>query len=469
VKAPRAGGTTPLDPREAILGILRRVDDGAAFSNVLLYQTLSRRPFAAADQAFITEVTLGTLRQQGRLDYALAAVLDRPLASLPAPIRAVLRMGLYQILFLDRVPDAAAVDEAVRLARAHGHRGTAGLVNAVLRRLVSAGEAAPPPRSDFAAHLAVTLSHPRWLVERWIDRWGVEETSARCAANNAPPPSVLRVNALRASPPDVLAALRARGMAAEAGGWPEAIRVRGPLGARLDLYEGGLVTMQDEGAMAVARQAAPRAGETVLDAAAGTGGKATHLAELMGNRGRVLALDILPAKLRALAANATRLGIEIIEAHHLDAREAGRRFPAGADRVVLDAPCSGLGVIRRRPEIRWRVTPELLEKMMGLQGEMLSSAAAALRAGGRLVYAVCSTEPEEGEEVVRRFVARQQDRFELRAERELTPHRDGTDGFYIATLARAGASALGHRETEPGGEASARSRATGAPEGSIEA
>lgn len=448
--------------------ILRRVDDGAAFSNILLYQTLTRLPFGAADQAFITEVTLGTLRQQGRLDYALASVLDRPLASLPAPIRAILRMGLYQILCLDRIPDAAAVDEAVRLARRHGHRGTAGLVNAVLRRLAAEGEPAPPPAgADPAGHLAVTLSHPRWLIERWIGRWGVGETRARCAANNAIPPSVLRVNTLRASPQQVLAALRARGVEAEAGGWPEAIRVRGSFGARLDLYEDGLVTMQDEGAMAVARDAAPRAGETVLDAAAGTGGKATHLAELMDNRGLVVALDIVPAKLRALAANAARLGIDIIEAHHLDAREAGSRFAGRADRVVLDAPCSGLGVIRRRPEIRWRVTPESLAQMGRLQEEMLAGVAGAVRPGGTLVYAVCSTEPEEGEAVVRRVAAQASGTFDLREERELTPHRDGTDGFYLARLVRG--AAPGHRERQPGGEALARSRASGAPDGTIDA
>jgi 16S rRNA (cytosine967-C5)-methyltransferase len=419
-------------------------------------------------------VTLGTLRQQGRLDYTLAAVLDRPLLSLPAPIRAILRMGLYQILFLDRVPDAAAVDEAVGAARRHGHRGTAGLVNAVLRRLAAEGKPAPPPAgSDLAAHLAVTLSHPRWLVERWIHRWGVEEASALCAANNMPPPSVLRVNTLRASPHDVLTGLRARGVEAEAGRWPEAIRVRGSLGARLDLYEEGLVTMQDEGSMAVAREAAPRGGEIVLDAAAGTGGKATHLAELMGNRGLVLALDIVPAKLRAMAANAARLGIDIIEAHHLDAREAGSRFAGRADRVVLDAPCSGLGVIRRRPEIRWRIGPGTLAQMAVLQGEMLAGAAGAVRPGGTLIYAVCSTEPEEGEAVVRGFLAQRPDAFALREEHELAPHRGGTDGFYIACLVRAAhpapAPASRHRDRRPGGEASARSRASGAPGGTIEA
>lgn len=439
------------DPREAILAILRRVETGQAFSNVLLYHTLSREPFSPVDQGFITEVTLGTLRQRGRLDYALDAVLGRPLASLPAVIRTILRLGFYQIQFLDRVPDAAAVHEAVEAARRHGHRGTAGLVNAVLRRLASEGEPAPPSvERDLAGHLAVTQSHPRWLVERWVGRWGFEETRALCAVNNVPPPSMLRVNPLRTSPPEVLARLRARGLEAEAGGWPEAVRVRGRLGARLDLYHDGLVTMQDEGAMAVSRIVDPQPEETVLDAAAGTGGKATHLAELMGNRGQILALDIAPAKLRALAANCARLGIDIVEAHHLDARTAGRRFRERADRVLLDAPCTGLGVIRRRPEIRWRIDPAVVAAMAARQEEMLAGVSGAVRPGGVLVYAVCSTEPEEGEAVVRGFLENARGVFALEQERTLLPHRDGTDGFYIARLRG--------RDDRRRGEASARRR-----------
>ncbi|MGH2454549.1 MAG: 16S rRNA (cytosine(967)-C(5))-methyltransferase RsmB [bacterium] len=460
--------TSRADPREAILGILRRVDGGGAFSNVLLHQTLTRQPFSPADQAFITEITLGTLRQRGRLDYALTAVLDRPLDGLPGPIRAILRMGLYQLLFLDRVPDAAAVDEAVGAARRHGHRGTAGLVNAVLRRLAAEGEPAPPAvDADPAGHLAVTLSHPRWLVQRWLERWGPEDTRALCAANNAPPPSMLRVNPLRTTRERVLAALRERGMKADAGRWPESIRVRGSLGERLDLYRDGLVTMQDEGAMAVGRAADPRAGETILDAAAGTGGKATHLAEVMGNRGRVIALDLAPAKLRALSANAARLSIDIIEAHHLDAREAGARFPGAADRVVLDAPCSGLGVVRRRPEIRWRIVPASLAPLATLQAQLLAGVAEAVRPGGTLLYAVCSTEPEEGEAVVRRFREQRAGTFALEQEQTLLPHRDGTDGFYIARLTRAMTSRPATRDERRRGEASARTPAAGAAGGVV--
>ena len=438
------------DPREAIFTILHRVESGQAFANVLLHRVLARDPYSAADQALITEVVFGTLRRQGRLDYGLQAAVARPLASLPAAIRAILRAGLYQMWFLDRVPDAVAVHEAVEAAKRHGHPGTVKLVNAVLRRLAAEGEPAPPPADiDPAGHLAVTESHPRWLVERWIARWGLNETRALCAVNNTPPPSTLRVNTLRTPPEAVAARLRERGLTVTQGKAPEALRVRGTLALRLDLYNEGLVTMQDEGAMAVAHLLAPQPGETIMDATAGSGMKATHVAELMRNHGRVVALDIQPAKLKSLSAHCARLGIDIVEAHHLDARQAGVRFRGQMDRVLVDAPCTGLGVIRRRPEIRWRVAPPVLETMAAQQRELLAGAAGAVRPEGVLVYAVCSTEPEEGPDVIR-DVLRRYPAFALEEERLLLPHRDETDGFYMVRLRRAPA---GRREGRRRGEA----------------
>ncbi len=434
--ARRRRAPTRSPAREAIFSILYRVEAQGAFSNVLLHHTLDQRHFAPADQALITEVVFGTLRQQGRLDYALATVLDRPLEGLPAAIRTILRLGLYQMWFLDRVPDAAAVHEAVESAKRHGHPGTVRLVNAVLRRLAAAGEPAPPAASeDPAANLAVLSSHPRWLVERWIARWGLDETRALCAANNAPPAATLRVNLLRTTRDAVAARLRARGLTVTPGGLPEALSVRGTLALRLDLHQEGLVTVQDEGAMLVAHLLDPRPGETVLDATAGLGGKSTHLAELMHNQGRIIALDVQPAKLRALSALCARLGLDIVEAHHLDARQAGRRFRGLADRVLVDAPCSGLGVIRRRPEIRWRVDPATPQTAAAQQGRLLDGVTGALQPGGTLVYAVCSLEPEEGEEVIAGFLRRHPE-FAAEETRLLLPHRDGMDGFYMCRLGR---------------------------------
>lgn len=446
-RAPSA--PTGPDPREAAFAVLYRVESGRAFANILLHRVLERAAYAPVDQALVTEMVLGTLRQQGRLDYALESALRRPLISLPPAIRTILRLGLYQVWFLDRVPDAAAVHQAVEAAKRHGHAGTARLVNAVLRRLAAEGEPPPPrPEDDPVGHLAVTHSHPRWLVQRWIARWGARETRALCAANNLPPPSTLRVNLLRATTEAVASQLRQRGLQVAPGGLPEALRVRGTLALRLDLYREGLVTMQDEGAMAVAHLLAPQPGETVLDATAGSGIKATHLAELMRNQGRLIALDIQPAKLKALSAHCARLGIDIVEAHHLDAHQAGARFRGQMDRVLVDAPCTGLGVLGRRPEIRWRVSPDDIPAMAARQRVLLAAVAGAVRPGGVLVYAVCSLEPEEGQEVVDDFL-RSRPAFVLEESRLLLPHRHGTDGFYMARLRR---RAEGRREGGPRGE-----------------
>jgi 16S rRNA (cytosine967-C5)-methyltransferase len=424
--------------------------------SILLYRTLEQSSLSTVDRALATTITLGVLRHRERLDYALTPLLRRPLATLPPAIRTVLRMGAYQILDLDRIPPAAATSEAVALARLHGHIGTARLVNAVLRRLVTDG---PPPPPDAAAdpiaHLSVVYSHPRWLIARWASRWGCKEAAAMAAANTRPPASVLRVNRLRTTREELLQMLEARGMRPAPGLVPEAVRVRGSLTERLPLIDQGFCIVQDEGAMLVARALAPPAGSVVIDACAAPGGKSTHLAALMGGSGRVLACDVHPGKLRALASRAVAMGAACVETYHLDAREIGRRWADQADAVLVDAPCSGLGTLRRRPEIKWRVAEGMLTRHAAAQRDILIGASGAVRPGGTLVYSVCSLEMEEGPQVVRAFLAASPafalvplpDMFPQTVngypvegldagEGWLFPHRHDTDGFYIARLQR---------------------------------
>ena len=446
----------PRSAREAAFAVLLREEAADAFVSILLFRTLERSSLSAPDRALATAITLGVLRHRERLDYALTPLLRRPLESLPPAIRTILRMGAYQILDLDRIPKAAATSEAVTLAARHGHAGTARLVNAVLRRLAAEGPPPPPDApTDPIGHLAVVHSHPRWLVARWAAQWGFEEAAALAAANTLPPPSVLRVNTLRTTRDALIDALRARGMHPEPGLVPEAIRVHGSLVERLSLIEQGLCLAQDEGAMLAAHAVAPAAGTAVIDACAAPGGKATHLAALMGNAGRVLACDIHQGKLQAVARRAAAMGATCLEAHHLDAREIGRRWPGEADAVLVDAPCSGLGTVRRRPEIKWRATEDALARHAAAQQAILAGAAGAVRPGGALVYSVCSLEPEEGPQVVRTFLAAHPT-FALAplpeafprtvgsspvddpatGEVRLFPHRHDTDGFYIARLQR---------------------------------
>lgn len=444
--------------REAAFAVLYRVEAAGAFVSALLFRTLARSSLSDADRALTTTVVLGVLRHRARLDHALAALLSRPLDTLPAAIRTVLRMGAFEVLELDRVPAPAAVSEAVALARRHGHAGTAALVNAVLRRLAAEGPVPPPEAgSDPIGHLSVVHSHPRWLVTRWVARWGMEEAQALLAANARPAPTTLRVNTLRTTRDELMGLLRARGLDADPGIVPEAVRVHGSLIGRLPLYEQGLCAPQDEGAMLVVHALADAAvsGSTVVDACAAPGGKSLHLAALMANRGRVLAVDVHPGKVQVLARRAASFGATCVEVHNLDAAEIGRRWSGAADAVLVDAPCSGLGTVRRRPEIKWRIDEQWLVRSAGKQQAILRGAAGAVRPGGTLVYSVCSNEPEEGPEAIGGFLSAHPsfafapfagtfpqvvgghpvDGVEA-GEAHLLPHRHGTDGFYIARLRR---------------------------------
>jgi 16S rRNA (cytosine967-C5)-methyltransferase len=436
--------------------VLYRAEAADAFVGVLLFRTLQRSRLSELDRALASALVFGVLRHRARLDAAVARSLDRPMETLPAAIRTILRMGAYQILDMDRIPHAAAVSESVMLARRHGHAGTAHLVNAVLRRVAAEGGPAPPDAAAApAAHLAVVYSHPRWLIDRWLARWGFDETAALAATNLRPAPSVLRVNTLKITRDLLLNQLRNLGVAAAPGLVAEAVRVEGSIADRLALIEQGLCVVQDEGAMLVASALAPEAGQMVIDACAAPGGKTTHLAAMMGNAGRLIACDVHPLKLQALAARAAAMGAGVVEAHYTDAREAGRAWPGQADAVLVDAPCSGLGTVRRRPEIKWRAVPESLVRHAAAQEEILAGAAGAVRPGGVLVYSVCSLEPEEGPQVVQAFLTTHQ-AFErdpmprgfprtvggapvadpAAGEVVLLPHRHDTDGFYIARMRR---------------------------------
>ncbi|HLW46484.1 MAG TPA: 16S rRNA (cytosine(967)-C(5))-methyltransferase RsmB [bacterium] len=435
--------------REVALEVLHRVNAGGAWSGAALRAALGRAGLTSADEAFATELVYGTLRHRAQVDWALGRTLRGRLDRLPPRIRDVLRLGAYQLTFLSRVPAHAACDETVELARRVGHPGTVSLVNAVMRRLAASPPPWPEP-ADTAEAIAVRWSHPEWLVARWLARLGPEETRALCAADNDTPASWVRLNTLRGSPREIEARLRESGIAVEASTRvPEARRITGGSSdAREAAFAAGLVTPQDEGSMLVSRLVAPEPGEFVIDACAAPGGKTTHLAALMEGRGRVLACDVLPQKLDTVTRQCGRLGVPGVETRLLDAARLGEAFPAAADRVLVDAPCSGLGVLRRRPEIRWRIRPDDLTAVAARQARLLAGAAGAVRPGGRLVYSVCTTEPEEGRDVIAAFLAATP-AFEPApidgwpfavpdgpGTALLYPHRAGTDGFFVAALRR---------------------------------
>ncbi len=395
--------------RRVALKVLRDIDEGGAFANLALDEALESSSLSPADRHLATELCYGVTRWRGRLDWILDQLSSRPVRDLPAFIRNILRMGLYQLFYLGRIPERAAVSESVALAWEFGHRGTVGLVNAVLREAGRRGRDVPlpPAGSDPVRRLAVEYSHPEWLVSRWLGRYGPERTIALLAADNEAAPVSLRCNLLRTTREGLIERLEAEGAkAAEGRLFPEAVTFGGGRPLReLAAYEAGLFSVQDESSMAAARAVRPEPGWLVVDACAGVGGKATHLAELMGDRGRIVAVDLFEHKLRLLGRSAVRLGLACIETRRLDARTLpGSDLAGAADAVLVDAPCSGLGVLRRRPDLRWRVAEQDLDTLRQLQAEILAAASACVKPGGVLVYATCTLEPEENEDTVEGFL-----------------------------------------------------------------
>ncbi len=442
--------------RELALRILSRIEREGAFADQLLAAAVKERGLPPQERALLRELTYGVLRWRNRLDWILARFARRPLESIDPDIRNLLRLGAYQLCWMTSVPPPKAVWESVQLARQLGHEGIVAFVNAVLRALASQrGLLSFPDRAgDLTTYFTVTLSHPAWLAERWLARYGLQPAEAMCQANNTQPPLTARVNRLRTSPAPLLASLREAGCEAEPcryapdGVW---IQTHPPLDQLPPFLEGKLY-IQDEAAMLCAYLLSPHAGDRVLDACAAPGGKATHLAELMDDCGEVVALDRSRKRLRLLEDNCQRLGLRSVRCLAGDA--ATGQLEGTFDRILVDAPCSGLGVIRRHPDARWRKGPDLIQAMQAVQTCILEQLAGLLKPDGILVYATCSTEPEENEGVIRPFLERHPDyRLDPAAEFlpgparlfmqeegwfQTRPGPEGLDGFFGARLRRIG-------------------------------
>ena len=428
-------------PRECALEVLQTpTGPSKGFVETALHKRLAAAAFSPADRALITQLVYGTTRRRLTLDWLIERTSDRPLEKLDPALRLILHVALYQVLFMDKVPDYAAVNEAVEAAKRRLHAGAAKFVNAVLRAVLRIRTKLPwpPADKDLVEHLAVVHSHPRWLVRRWLEHFGRETTAEICAADNLPPAITLRVNRLRLSRDELIQHLAGEGIEAKAvGGDQAAVRIRTP-GAldALETFARGEFYVQDVTAMSVARLLDPQPGQRVLDLCAAPGGKATHCAELMDDTGRVVACDLDEKRLELLAANVARLGLTCIEPARCDARHVPGLLPtASFDRVLLDVPCSNTGVLRRRAEARWRISQNDLAALSARQGELLDAAAPMLKPGAVLVYSTCSIEPEENGRAVRAFLSRHGE-FALEGETTLLPDAAGADGGYMARLAR---------------------------------
>lgn len=463
---PRAGGAAgsrrrggPTLARLLAVRVLERVERVRAFADLSLHHALATTELSGADRALATEIVYGTLRWRGRIDFVLSHVLDRDLADLEPMVGSVLRAGAYQILFTDRIPTSAAVDEAVRCARSLGAERATGLVNAVLRRVGRdhLGITVPSLETQPLEHLIHALSLPPWIAQRWLDRFGPEEAAALARASNEAPPRTVRANRLRHSADALLAQLLpAFPEARRAAIAPDAL-VLGPGASpgREPAFLAGDYTIQDEAAQLVVELLDPQPGDTVLDTCAAPGTKSTAIAERIGPGGRVLACDRHAGRLRLASRDARRLELTGLETQSRDAtRPLEDLIPpgtAGFDRVLVDAPCSGLGSLRRNPDARWRIRESAVASLAAQQRALLDRAARMVRPGGTLVYSTCTILADENEDIVTALL-REHPEF-VRTPRaalpgvldpvlrddgtlECLPHVHGTDGFYAVRFER---------------------------------
>ena len=414
--------------REVARRVLDRVQTGSAWATLALDGELARAGLEERDRRLAAEIVYGVLRHRARLDRALGAHAD--LKRTPPRVLTALRVAAYQLLFLDRVPQYAAVDDAVAATRAISGAKLAGFGNAVLRKLATGKEPPLPP----AGRARVELEHsmPAWIVDELV-AIDADVAPARAAALNQPAPLVGRANALKITREALVAQLVAAGAAAEpVEGLPMAIRFAG-LGdpGRSPSFQAGLWTVQDPGAQRVALLAAPRDGQRILDACAGVGGKSTHLAELAGDRVQIDAADQSRTKLDLLGETCARLGVTSVHPVVCDLTDPAAPLAAQYDLIVLDAPCSGLGVLRRHPDAKWRVKPDDVPRVAIVQRKLLDAVVARLAPGGALVYSVCTFTRAEGPDQIRALLARHPQLSLIAEERTWPP--DG-DAFYLARL-----------------------------------
>jgi 16S rRNA (cytosine967-C5)-methyltransferase len=442
--------------REIAMDILTKVEQQQAYSNLLLNQTLQKYKLERLEANLTTEIVYGTIQRRNTIDYFLNRFAAKGIDKLQPWVRNLLRLSFYQLYYLERIPIHAIVNEAVNIAKRKGHKGISGMVNGILRNVERNKEQLTIPQDlPVATRISLTHSHPEWMVARWIKQFGEETTEAICRANNDASHVSVRVNAMRHNRDTFMELLRDKefdvkpspvsrqGLIVESGGNM----------AHTPWFTGGDLSIQDESSMLVAEAVDPKPGMKVLDCCAAPGGKTAHMAELMNNQGNVWANDIHPHKQKLIDEQAHRLGLDCIQtivsdAKHLSDKFSGQTF----DRILVDAPCSGLGVIRRKPDLKWSKAKEEIKQIPAVQLDILTTASRLLHSDGTLVYSTCTLEDEENQHVIEKFLANNPDfelddsihrnqpkewleLFDLPAGMiRILPHFFGSDGFFIAKM-----------------------------------
>ena len=422
--------------RQIAARVLSQRCTGDEFTEALLDRALAEIPLSTADRGLCHELVFGVVRWQATLDWLIAR--KTPGRTQKAALQDLLRLGLYQIFWLDRIPNHAAVHETVEIAKHGGFGPQAGFVNAILRGYLREADETRRALSELKLTLpALGWSHPEWLVKRWQDRFGEEATQRLLEWNNTPPRTFARVNTLHTDAGKLVEKWREENVDYDfvTHDWTGEnlvfeLKSHPPL-TRLESFRQGWFYIQDPSTLLAVRELDPQPGESILDLCAAPGGKTTFIAQLMNNQGRIVAHDISPDRLKLIRENCMRLGVTGVEPTSiLDSR------PSTFDRILVDAPCSNTGVLRRRVDLRWRIQAAEIERLRITQLNLLHQAAPCLKPGGVLFYSTCSLEPEENSEVVRQFLA-EQSCFKFDRERALLPSINKVDGAYVARFTKA--------------------------------
>ncbi|UOY93686.1 16S rRNA (cytosine(967)-C(5))-methyltransferase RsmB [Ectobacillus sp. JY-23] len=435
--------------RELALEGLMQIEKNGAYSNLLLNNIIEKSNLASKDVGLLTEIVYGTVQRRDALDFYLQPFLRKKVEPW---VKVLLRLSLYQMEFLDRVPAHAVINEAVEIAKKRGHKGIGAMVNGVLRSVQREGVPSLEHIKNPAERLAIQTSHPQWLVEQWIEAYGFDTAQRICETNLLPPLSTARVNVSKTTVEEVIEMLTAEGVEAERGSLSEdAIQIKRGNVAHTKAFQEGYVSVQDESSMLVARALGPEQGDYILDTCAAPGGKTSHIAERLLGTGHVVSLDLHPHKVRLIQAQARRLHLTNVEAQALDARKVGEKFQSETfDKILIDAPCSGFGVIRRKPDIKLGKTEADSERLAKIQLDILEAAAPLLKKNGRLVYSTCTIGSTENEDVIQTFLNKHPE-YEIdntmqerlppslksyigKGDVQILPHYFLTDGFYIACL-----------------------------------
>jgi 16S rRNA (cytosine967-C5)-methyltransferase len=434
--------------------LIRRTKRGSPLDPLFDVLVMKDPLLTDLDKAFVREIVYGVMRWQGRLDWVIATYSRISPPKMERVVINILRMAAYQLLFMDRIPPHAAVDESVKLAKMMGKEDAAPFVNGILRGIAEGRKEVPFPdlKTDPINHISTYYSHPPWLVRRWITQWGIEETIALCQANNQIPPFTVRVNTLKGSRKVAIQRLQDQGVEVKPTHFsPVGLILKAPPPiAPWKFFQEGWFQVQDEASQLVSYILGPHAGERVLDICAAPGGKTSHLAQLMENQGEILAADISQVKLSLLLDNCRRLGISIVKTQIFDATSPLPIPPETFDRVLVDAPCTGLGTLRRNPDGKWRVKEADITRLQKIQRNILIQAAPMVKSGGVLVYGTCTLTTEENEEVIEPFLSEHkefrlehtsaflppecEDLVDRRGYFLSFPHSHDTDGFFSVRL-----------------------------------